>query len=633
MIVLLTTACTTSSQQVPGSVKFLEQDAKIRRQGVSYSTNVIHQNPKYPDQRAESSINVDFNPHKINQQVSRPITQNQQSALYQSYSNLHQQQQRQQQQQLRRPKSQQAFANSNNVPVLQRHPQFSSSENQQQQNLQIYNNVQKPPYTSPQSQSFNVGYSVSFTGGQKHQVPRTFSAQKLENAEIITGSRKEPVRKPVNNFETNDFVNNAFIDLKKQKVSGIKPKLSKFPSTRGENDGKSFIGNLAPKTQQYLSFLGDAKPIASSNIRFRQQLQSSNVQPIPNSQNVNSAWTSLSPSVEIYHSKELPQSHAFSVKEQLERSRHFDHAGALGKSQGFDYSNAVDAATEKNQLSSVQSPQEIVENTVTFEDNKIQTPPIPTYFDFTQNVQSTPLVIPYTNHFDRINVLPVGDFQTSQQSGETLDLKQIQPVNLSPSQLTIDMSLLRDPTLSLNGKNLPNDPHTVAIPFDTALLQAMQQKLLTSSQPIQSFDATKGQVQALQGNVGVTEQQYQGQVGNLQVQPLQGLKQDNFQDQGFKQFQGQQIQQAQQFNVYGSPHALFLKKDFDKYFDQQFDKMQPQESRYDNSVPLRPPPNNNSNNNKNKNNIRARSTKGKDIHMNLQPPPIIKITRHRRMFI
>ncbi|KAF5294260.1 hypothetical protein FQR65_LT10846 [Abscondita terminalis] len=186
--------------------------------------------------------------------------------------------------------------------------------------------------SSPKSQSFNVGYSVRFNGK-----PQKNSHQTLHTPEIITGSRNEAVEKPISDFDAEEYVNNALIDIKKQKISGIKPKYNKYNI---KDDSKHFIPHLAPKTQEYLSYLGQSTTNGRIYTRFRQHLPP---KVVPTTESSTSMWTSLSPTIEIFHSKDLSHNN---VKQS---TRHFDHVGALGNSQGFDYSNVMEVLHNNHQ--------------------------------------------------------------------------------------------------------------------------------------------------------------------------------------------------------------------------------------------------------------------------------------------
>ncbi|RZC34575.1 hypothetical protein BDFB_005941 [Asbolus verrucosus] len=248
-----------------------------RRQFIGYSNNIVHENPNYPDQTAQSTVKVNFNPNQIEQRQ-------------QIYNN-----------------------------------RYINQQDFSQDYTQTY------PTNSPQSQLFNVGYSVSFTSNNNKQpskfpsLPKYTRTNHLDNGEIITGTRKqnEEVQGPNINLSPQDYVSTALINSKKQKISGIKPKphfITNYPNP------KALLtqANLSPVTQKYYKTLEQLKPQVQ-NIQDLQQKYS---------------WRNLSPGVEIIRSTEVPTvSQKFTRSDQ---SLHFDHAKALGRSQDFDYTNAVD---------------------------------------------------------------------------------------------------------------------------------------------------------------------------------------------------------------------------------------------------------------------------------------------------
>ncbi|KAK4886731.1 hypothetical protein RN001_003002 [Aquatica leii] len=387
LILLIICTSTVFSGIVPESVKFTAEDARVRRDSVSYSTSVIHDNPRYPDQHAESSIKVDF---QTNQQVKKPA--------------------------IKRPKT-----SSDQIPLQQTFVPQKVDRYQQDNNQ----------FNTPQSQSFNVGYSVRF-----NDKPSKFPQQTFQNTDIITGSRNNAVQKPNDDFDAQEFVNNALIDIKKQKISGIKPKYNKHYV---KDDTKNFISNLAPKTQQYLSYLGEPKPVASSNTRFRQHLLPK-VKPLTES--LTSSWTNLSPTVEIYHSKDLLQNNL------KQGARHFNHNSALGKTEEFDFSNVLEALNGNNNNN-------LYNNLKTTEETLIP-------------LAHKANINPYTP----LQILSAKQIQFPQSPSESIQTHTVQKHNLP-----VDTSLLRDPVLTVSNKNVAANEHTLPIQFDTTLLEAMQQKL------------------------------------------------------------------------------------------------------------------------------------------------------------
>jgi hypothetical protein len=274
--VLLSMVLSVSSN----SIHNIRQAKEIaqRRQYVGYTSNVVHENPNYPDQTAESTVKVNFNQVEPRPQiyVTNP------------------------------------YANQELAPAY----------------------TQNYPTNAPQSQLFNVGYSVSFTNGERQSKPppppKYTRTTNLDNGEIITGTRKrnEEVQVPTINLSPQEYVSSALISGKKQKISGIKAKphfVSAFPNP------KVLLSqaNLSPSTQKYYKALEQVKPQVQNTQELQQKY----------------TWRNLSPGVEIIRSTEVPAaSHKYTRTEQ-----HFDHAKALGRSQDFDYSNAVDNSNAPQQ--------------------------------------------------------------------------------------------------------------------------------------------------------------------------------------------------------------------------------------------------------------------------------------------
>lgn len=250
----------------PNPIQSLRQPKEIsRRQLLGYVNNIVHENPNYPDQAAQSSVKVNFNSNDQSQQIY--------TGNYQDFSN------------------------------------------------------------PPQSQLFNVGYSVRFTNGNrppvKTQTPQKFRSN-LENAEIITGTRKqnEEVQGPPG-INPQDFTSISLISNKKHKISGIKPKPQIITTYQNPKTLLS-QANLSPTTQKYYKALEQAKPQVG-NIQDLQQKYS---------------WRNLSPGVEIIKSTEVPTLRY--TKPEVSPS--FDHAKALGRSQDFDQSNAVESSTPQQNV-------------------------------------------------------------------------------------------------------------------------------------------------------------------------------------------------------------------------------------------------------------------------------------------
>lgn len=160
------------------------------------------------------------------------------------------------------------------------------------------------------SQNFNVGYSLSLTNGK---LPRTHHvSHDLDYSDIITGKPKDSVSKPTNHRNFN------------------KPPLYAF-------SGPKKLKHVSMYKKNPFSLLGDYN---------EHSLSQSNIFPNKNlfptletkSNNDPASWRSVSPAVEIYESKEIP----FNNKYSSVQSQNFDHQKALGRSQGFDYSNVIE---------------------------------------------------------------------------------------------------------------------------------------------------------------------------------------------------------------------------------------------------------------------------------------------------
>lgn len=165
----------------------------------------------------------------------------------------------------------------------------------------------------PPSQSFNVGYSVKFGGLPLALRQITKQQQIFTDSDIITGKNKEEVMKPVDviNPVSEEFVFNNH--KKHNKVKYHKPAPSSFDSTK-----LSAYHDVSSTTQVKM------QPFEPDYAYSKKT--------------GNSHWRILSPGVEIYKSKSL----ATIPSEPQEDSKRFDHAKAIGRSIGFDYTNVVD---------------------------------------------------------------------------------------------------------------------------------------------------------------------------------------------------------------------------------------------------------------------------------------------------
>ena len=260
------------------------------------------------------------------------------------------------------------------------------------------------------SQSFNVGYSVSFENNLK-KIPR----HTFDNSEIITGSHKEFVNKPTSGHNPGAFFRND-----------LPPFHSKFQKqfTQNYNPGTlSQQENLSPGTSQ---FVHDAKtsPVYASEQQFEQDKRGSQ-------------WRTLNPNVDYYGGG------GYLSRE----SKTFDHDKALGKSEDFDYNDVINTQNFKTSSKShPNTPQE----SHGYEQPSVST--VEEQYDTSQTYKNPPKVKEYTqNHADK---------QLLQQHfGNNIDQTKL-----------IDTSLLRDPDLTYTNFGAVNFKATPHI-FDVKFLQ------------------------------------------------------------------------------------------------------------------------------------------------------------------
>lgn len=367
-----------------------------RRQGISYSSNIIHLTGKNPEESAQSTVNVNFNlsPEKeIRQVTHHNPTFNQQYSL---------------------PKATEYF--QKRKPFLQQKPKEEL--------------IQSNPQSSD-NQLFNVGYTVNFANAknqQQFQRPRV-----SDNSDIITGTRKgqEFVQKPQQSFTTHELSSNSL--LEKQIPQNI------------------VQTNLLPLQPKYYD--------TSENPYQNQQQEINEGQQ-------NHLWHNLSPGIEIFKSTDLSEDKPVDLND-FKPSHQFDHAKALGNSEGFGYSNAINSA---GGVSNQPPPQ--IQNVERFRQNPNSAGPV--LFDNVDDVRirkQPNLRIP-TNVF----LPPIThnhNLQTSASNLITHGKTQQAP------KLPIDTRLLRNPVLTTKERPLENDPHSIPIHFDTSLVQeAMNKELL-----------------------------------------------------------------------------------------------------------------------------------------------------------
>lgn len=239
-----------------------------KRQGNGYSTSIIHQNPKNPEQTAESSVDIKFNADPEDITNTNKKTRQTQHYLF--------------------PKTLQNYQKQE--PFLQQVPkQQLISQGKQQQDSQL----------------FNVGYSMSFANdAQNFLKPKFQKPLNADSGDIITGTRKgqEFVQKPASvGFQPPEFVSNSIQD--------------NVPRPGFSPVGQKYYQSLA-------NFQASQAPISA--------------------QKSVSPWETAD--VEVLKSTELTSgSNGFGPDRAFKPSQQFDHASALGKSVGFDFTNGVDA--------------------------------------------------------------------------------------------------------------------------------------------------------------------------------------------------------------------------------------------------------------------------------------------------
>lgn len=348
-----------------------DNDLLHRRQDLGYSANIVHEDPKHPDEvSAQSSINVNFNPKKINS------------------------------------------------PPTENYPTVRSTNAAFRQNKQI---------PQPDTQLFNVGYSVTFKNGPNEN-KQTKRQQILDNGEIITGTRKrnEQVDAPQDFSVQSRQIQQIGISERKHKISGIKPKPNQNQFQTGANT-KQLVNsaNLTPATQKQLKQLENVQP------QFMLQKQVHD----------NFAWRNLGPDVEIVRSSEIPIGNNLKSNGQS-----FNHEKALGRSESFDFTNALD-----NNVG------ELKGTTQKFVLEKADPTPI------TNLIQPTTNYVPISTQTQNIDV-PV-----QQYFGNGIKLMS---TNGGPApKFPVDMSLLRDPIITTDLKHVPENPNVIPIHFDIRPIQ------------------------------------------------------------------------------------------------------------------------------------------------------------------
>ncbi|XP_022917007.1 uncharacterized protein [Onthophagus taurus] len=150
------------------------------------------------------------------------------------------------------------------------------------------NTLRKKIYDEPKL--FNVGYTITFSNNQD-DLKKNPNVRLDDDIIIGTRSRDDVITIPSTQSPSTseEIVLNEFLDGKKRKLSGIKPKYFR-PLTHGLNP-KHLIAqaNLSPKTQLKLAELQISDATTSNSVI----------------NNENSEWKPLSSGVEIYHSNNI----------------------------------------------------------------------------------------------------------------------------------------------------------------------------------------------------------------------------------------------------------------------------------------------------------------------------------------
>ncbi|XP_018325674.1 uncharacterized protein LOC108737354 [Agrilus planipennis] len=377
----------------------------LTRREITYTTNIFHSNPYFPDQEAESNIQVELGNYK-----SKPSSYHKPRSLV--------------------TRTHRPYKVEENKPPPRAKPVKYYDQHYQGSTQHSTKIIPK----HPGSQLFNVGYSMSFSKGPKKSKP-----VKDEDPEIIRGTNTGLVQKP----DSQEYVANSISDNKRSRQKG-KPKQNKYrspyadtedpevlllssktrqsyaglarpqpisgfkydePSLKKERNGARLPLKVSLDTNPKYSHSGEQQNIHEEMVQFLNSRPSANTgdqsvksssfgddtysqtgtsnsyspklqgqnnhkgyeesdegnyqehrsvvrtnqrnkvqfsQKPQNQQQQKINWKTIGPNVEIYHSPELPpENFKFDPSEHLEQSKKFDHARALGRSQGFDYSNAV----------------------------------------------------------------------------------------------------------------------------------------------------------------------------------------------------------------------------------------------------------------------------------------------------
>ncbi|XP_017768630.1 PREDICTED: uncharacterized protein LOC108556860 [Nicrophorus vespilloides] len=156
-------------------------------------------------------------------------------------------------------------------------------------------------------------------------------------------------------------------------------------------------------------------------------------------------WKNLSPTVEIYRSKEIDVN-----KFQPVNYKNFDHERALGKSVGFDYSNAVEINSQQ-----------------------------PTHINFPSKKTKLDLSAQGITYSALESKKPKLDFTPFSGLVEAKKPKlDVSVYELKKPKFALDTSLLRDPILTTGNKVLNSiSSQQIPIHFDTTLIKEMGKQI------------------------------------------------------------------------------------------------------------------------------------------------------------
>lgn len=467
-----------------------------RRQGYGYSASIVHFTPGGDDQtkhaQSEINVNMDHQPvHKLNDNRIRSSTKSPDLTT----------------------KASVAYYKYEKAPKYQ---QYDKIEAQPAYQTQKY--VQQVPKSEPES-SFNVGYSIGFGNTQNEQRP--YQPPRYIPTEIVTGTPSGKVAKP-NDVKPKEYVLQAMEDLQKHGLSFPKAKPPKTELTDSSFNQPQFAALVAgpPISQNYQAYTTKPKlyhkeevPIYKPNDEESygwkslsptlEVAGSSVVQPVRKTHKTHKHHKSAPVKYVNHQEEEKPyessnfqviqtkyevqpkeserHQHSFDHKpnnnfqviqtkyeahnqqpKETEHQHSFDHAQAIGHSQGFDYSNAVNldyvGSSTTQQVSSTP---------------RYMNDPIPTSF------QSGPVQIDKTL---------LENFYTQYKP---VSLNWFQNHDALPNQESKEPESPK-PIYAMDTRLLQSMPYKQPIPIDTSLLQKMltshsDASLVNPSQPNSIF--------------------------------------------------------------------------------------------------------------------------------------------------